>query len=1189
MKKIWIALGGLIAALVIALLAVPSAIDWNTYRERIAGAASDALGREVMIGGDLGVQLLPTPSFTARNVSIANLKGATDPQMVNLRLIEVQIALGPLFGGNVQVETVRLIEPDIRLEVLADGRRNWEFTSADAAKPAPSPQAAGGAPTEPQGGGELPNVRLDDFTVQNGTVVYRDARSGAENRVENIDAHIAAASLSGPFEVEGRLRLQGIPLALEATLGAIIEGRTAPVSAVVRLPDAKAQVELAGTLLDLGTAPRFKGDIKAAGENLGWAAGLLSRADTMPGALGQPFQLNSTVRASAGGITTEKLSLSLGDTRATGSLDVKLGDAIQVAAKLDAGVINLDEWSARPAVVTPTPVQAQPAGSGEGGRTSVALAPAVKPAAPAATAGQKAAGLPPGMTGSAELTVDAITLMGSAVRQFRANAEIAGGEITLSQLAAQLPGATDVAAFGFISFPNGAPQFEGDVEAQVAELRRLLAWVGVELPPDVARDRLRQVKLKAHVRAVPAEVQITNVDATLDASRLRGGATIALRDRPAFGVDLQLDQLNVDSYLARGTPAGSAAASPNGATGAGAPAAAAGAKPAAANPLAGLKPLAGFDANFKVRIGKLTINDTAVQDVSADGVLFNDRLDLRQLRVADLAGANLDVNGAVSGFSGTPRFHDLKARVRADNLTRLFRLLAVEPPAPPARLGAADVSLALDGSVLTPAFSIDGDVAGGKLQAKGAASPLTLLTGLKLDVSLQHPDFTALLARLDSAYRPSGKVGALSAQATVTLDGSAVAVSGLNAKLGDTTATGDVNVAMGGQRPKITAKLQLGELFVDPLLPAARTAWAPIEGRIIPAAWRPGARPQVPDAIVLAAVAERWSKAPLDLSGLTAADADLSIKAKAVRYGPYRLTEADMQAALAGGQLTVSRLNGGLFGGTVNGTAQLNASTPANQMGVKLAIANMGVGPLLNAVAGKAAAEGVLALEADITTQGRSVADMVQALGGKASFTGQRLDVKGGQQGTALAGVFGVLTGINSLAGGLGGQTQRGGLADVAGSFAVDKGIARTQDLRIASELAKGQAAGTIDIAAWTLDLKGQVELAQNLLGALLAQKANVPQTLPLEIKGALDSPNVKLGGGGPAGLPVAVPGLDRLLDKKGGVGDVLRQIIPGAEAPQQQGTTPQQGQAQQQAPTQQQPAEQIRPEDVLKQLLRRR
>ena len=115
------------------------------------------------------------------------------------------------------------------------------------------------------------------------------------------------------------------------------------------------------------------------------------------------------------------------------------------------------------------------------------------------------------------------------------------------------------------------------------------------------------------------------------------------------------------------------------------------------------------------------------------------------------------------------------------------------------------------------------------------------------------------------------------------------------------------------------------------------------------------------------------------------------------------------------------------------------------------------------------------------------------------------------------------------------------------------------------------------------------MELAQNLLGALLAQKANVPQTLPLEIKGALDSPNVKLGGGGPAGLPV--PGLDRLLDKKGAVGDVLRQIIPGAQAPQQapqQGTT-QQGTTQQQAPTQQQPAEQVRPEDVLKQLLRRR
>ena len=37
------------------------------------------------------------------------------------------MALGPLLGGQVKVETLKLIEPVIHLERLSDGSVNWAF------------------------------------------------------------------------------------------------------------------------------------------------------------------------------------------------------------------------------------------------------------------------------------------------------------------------------------------------------------------------------------------------------------------------------------------------------------------------------------------------------------------------------------------------------------------------------------------------------------------------------------------------------------------------------------------------------------------------------------------------------------------------------------------------------------------------------------------------------------------------------------------------------------------------------------------------------------------------------------------------------------------------------------------------------------------------------------------------------
>ncbi len=146
MKKVFIGVVGVILILLATALIVPSFIDWNDYKDEIAAQAGAFTGRELVIDGDMGLTLLPAPALVATDVRLANIEGAETEDMVDLRELEVRVALVPLLQGRVQVEKVRLLDPVVELETLADGRNNWEFSPPPERDPtaAPGPRRISG-------------------------------------------------------------------------------------------------------------------------------------------------------------------------------------------------------------------------------------------------------------------------------------------------------------------------------------------------------------------------------------------------------------------------------------------------------------------------------------------------------------------------------------------------------------------------------------------------------------------------------------------------------------------------------------------------------------------------------------------------------------------------------------------------------------------------------------------------------------------------------------------------------------------------------------------------------------------------------------------------------------------------------------------------------------------------------------
>ncbi|HER26741.1 MAG TPA: AsmA family protein, partial [Rhodospirillales bacterium] len=124
MKKLLIALVVLIALLIAGVVVGPGLIDWNSYKGEITARVKEATGLTINIDGDIELAVLPSPALVVNKVRLGNVAGAASPEMVRLKSLQVRVALGPLLSGQVQVQTIRLVEPIIEIERFSDGRWN---------------------------------------------------------------------------------------------------------------------------------------------------------------------------------------------------------------------------------------------------------------------------------------------------------------------------------------------------------------------------------------------------------------------------------------------------------------------------------------------------------------------------------------------------------------------------------------------------------------------------------------------------------------------------------------------------------------------------------------------------------------------------------------------------------------------------------------------------------------------------------------------------------------------------------------------------------------------------------------------------------------------------------------------------------------------------------------------------------
>lgn len=1211
LQKVLIILAGLLVALVASVLIVPGFMNWNQYRALIQSEAAAATGRAVEIDGDIRIQLIPAPRLVIENARLANIEGASSADMVTLKRLEVHVALAPLFSGAVRVQSVILVEPEVRLEILENGRNNFTFKPQPKAVPAtgsasPAPQTPA-APTPPGGGlfNFQPELSIDNFTIERGRVSFRNAADGRTETIENLNGRFAMAALKGPWEASGSAVVRGIPLSFLGSTGAIVQGRTLPFNFDLTAIPGAVRAQFSGAVTNMQAQPSVKGKLAISGKNLEAFLSALAGVPASGGALARPFGIEANVVASNRQSDISDIAVRFTDTQLSGAIKLKSGKATEIEISLAANRLDLDAF-----LQTPAPVQAAPAAKGaipppptKGSRAAGRSRPAPKPGAAGAAAFDLSR-LPDNLSATVNLSVQAVTYRGQPIRQAKLNYSLANREITLNQFSALLPGNTDVALFGFITQNDGAPQFEGNLDAATSDLRTLLAWLDIETL-GVASGRLRQFTLSAKLAARPDAARLRDFKLQFDGTTVTGEASVLLAGRPGIDARISVDRINLDSYLAH-----SAGTTPTPKPGATAATAKVKSAAKAANVAAGmavpfpdLGALGSFDAQLRANIKTLILHGLPVRGISADMVLAGGNIRVDAFRIADAAGIDASLSGALTGLTAAnPRLENVRFRLTGKDLNRFFKLARIKPPIPVKGLGRLSLSGTANGG-------LGGIQLKGKAQAFGATASIDgKIKGFigapvfEAGFNLQHRDLARLVRNLGTDYRPKkGRFGGLSVSGLVTGTADKMKISSLEGEVGGVPLSGSLDLDLRGRTPIIDARLNTGDIDIEKFLPAPKGAFlaphipgAPLLQR---ASWPGFAAPRnkpAPSAIpAQAGRGGRWSREPIDLSALHKFGGNLAVKSDSVKFGKLRLVNADLTAGLDRGTLNIAKLTGLVFGGDLRLDGSLAAIRNGAQLVARYTITNLDAAAAQSAFGGRQITRGRLSATGELGAEGRSQADLIASLRGRgtAALKGVGVSTKGGGR-SVLSGVAGLLRSVNRLGAVLGGKSANG-LADINGAYTINKGVVAFNDLTLVSDLAKGSVRGIVDLPAWRISANGRLDLAQNLVTRLLLKNTRRRPSIPFSVSGALDAPRVKLETGKlpGGGIRIPVPALEKLR-KKRGVGRLLDQFLPGltGQAPTpapSQPPPPPTASAPAPASAPAKPPEKPKVEDLLKNILR--
>jgi len=134
----------LILLIAVAAIVLPRIIDPNDYRDEITALVKEKVGRDLRLGGELTLEVFPWLGIRTQDLSLSQPE-QIGGDMVSVQTAQLRVKLMPLLSKKVEVDTVILEQPIVKLVTLKDGTDSFYGLSSEediASRDSQSPETA---------------------------------------------------------------------------------------------------------------------------------------------------------------------------------------------------------------------------------------------------------------------------------------------------------------------------------------------------------------------------------------------------------------------------------------------------------------------------------------------------------------------------------------------------------------------------------------------------------------------------------------------------------------------------------------------------------------------------------------------------------------------------------------------------------------------------------------------------------------------------------------------------------------------------------------------------------------------------------------------------------------------------------------------------------------------------------------
>ena len=970
MNSFLLFIAGLLVLALSALFAAPYFIDWNDYRDVFEAQATKLIGRNVDVGGDVSLTLLPAPVMRFETINVADAEGKFETPLAAAKSVTVWLSVPPLLRGTIEARSIEIVQPVVNMRIKEDGTGNWADLGGESAS----------LPFIPN------DVALNSVEISDATINVWRGNTEPDITLDTVDGELSSRGLQGPYKFNGQFTMAGEQRELRLSTGKPDDDGEFKLNVSLRSPKSRDSYVINGAVRGLGRIPVMKGELTARLADGTAPSGEDKAANAAPGTA--PYEIKSDLFAGLTGAQFDNFEMTINKNNKPqtikGLIDLKFEKGVVLGGTFSSRSLDVDSLLKK-----------------EGGE-SLGLRGSID-----AVSGEIQSRLASVREGSMRFFLDQATLAGDLATKVQAELIVADDKIEISRFTARLPGDNRISLNGNLSRNESGSSFKGPVSVDGKALSRLLRWAGVETDASVVTQQ-GDFSLQGDVNIQPKKFQLNEASGNLFGSVFEGNLDYSSDTDSKLAVNLKSERLDLARLLGSKATAPALLSlwsdsgdhvSPS------------------SDSESKVSLLGGVRTDADVKIGSVTLSGLGETAVDMKVSFDRSTLDIKRLSVVSGQDVAIQAGGRLAGLDGKPEgnitlsiqansgkgvigigeFLELADISKSDS-ARVAALTPVQITAAIKSAGSAESGLGVqvEGSLGKSDLLMKLDLAGGPslwreadvvMQASlanergidllkqlrpglsksandsfaGGAGRVSLevegvpKTGLKTrfalgaggadvltqgiytfgDADNSYAGTASLSAKNTAAglallgvHVPEGHgTEAMEIAADVEMAGPARNFKNFKGTIGGASFDGDIKTDNSADRLRVTASVKASDASLPRLL-APIVSWSEQESvsRQIRGVTQPGAQ---------------WPEERFNSQFLNSFDGEFSLEAEnLVVHGPLHLKSSQLKAKMSDGRLSVTSLEGETYGGRV----QLRGMLQSRGSGAALEVSGEGSG-----------------------------------------------------------------------------------------------------------------------------------------------------------------------------------------------------------------------------------------------------